>query len=401
MSSSAYRDHPVRAVISRILEMQGSQEFADPSVSDNEQYAFARDKVFAMAHAIQALLQQTPAELVSAQALSQLQSNLQTPLNELTSFLADKNPGHIGNAATQFEQNVLPHLSGFVPQIHSLQQPNLSSLLEAQAAASRETVRQLVAQRDELAAKLQDLTAKADAQALRLDALADGAAKERAEAAATVAKLEQNFAQKETDRAAAFEVTLADFRRDFKSLEDQSKTDSAALIAQLETRRVEAARIVQVVGNIGVTGNYQQIANAESKQANFWRWATVAIFGAGIAVAAATFIKFWGQSFSAESAWSVLIRLLYAIAITAPAWYTARESARHRTNADRARQTELELASIGPFIELMPEDKKVEIRAQLTPFYFGKGVEAHTVDHPLDATGVKDMAIELARAFKK
>lgn len=273
--------------------------------------------------------------------------------------------------------------------------------MEAQAAASRETVRQLVAQRDELAAKLQDLTAKADAQALRLEALADGAAKERAEAAATVAKLEQNFAQKETDRAAAFEVTLADFRGDFKSLEDQSKTDSAALIAQLEARRIEAARIVQVVGNIGVTGNYQQIANAESKQANFWRWVTVVIFGAGIAVAAATFIKFWGQSFSAESAWSVLIRLLYAIAITAPAWYTARESARHRTNADRARQTELELASIGPFIELMPEDKKVEIRAQLTPFYFGKGVEAHTVDHPLDAAGVKDMAIELAKALKK
>lgn len=79
MSSSAYRDHPVRAVISRILEMQGSQEFADPSVSDNEQYAFARDKVFAMAHAIQALLQQTPAELVSAQALSQLQAICKHP----------------------------------------------------------------------------------------------------------------------------------------------------------------------------------------------------------------------------------------------------------------------------------------------------------------------------------
>lgn len=401
MSASAYKDHPIRAVLSRILEMQGAQEFSDPAVSDNESYAFARDKVFAIAHAIQALLQQTPAELTSAHALNQLQTHLQSPLNELTSFLANKNPGHISNAAAQFEQNVMPFLWGFLPQAQSLPQSSLSGLLEAQAASSRDTVRQLVAQRDELSAKLAELTTKADAQVSRFETLTEGAAKERAEAAATVAKLEQTFAQKETDRAAAFEAAITEIRKDFAIFEKQAKSDSSALIAQLEDQRTQAARIVQVVGNIGVTGNYQQIANAESKQANFWRWVTVTIFGAGIAVAAATFIKFWGQPFTAENAWSVVIRLLYAIAITAPAWYTARESARHRTNSDRARQTELELASIGPFIELMPEDKKVEIRQQLTPFYFGKGVDAHVVNSPLDAATVKDMAVELAKAFKK
>lgn len=381
--------------------MQTAPEFAEPSVADNEQYAFARDKVFAMAHAVDVLLQRTPAELTSAQALSQLHSNLQAPLNELTSFLANKNAAHLSNAASQFEQNVLPYLWGFAPQLQGLPQDSLSSLLEAQAAVSRESVRQLVAQRDDLAAKLQELTTKAEAQVVRLDALAEGSAKERAEAAATVAKLEQLFAQKETDRATIFEATVAELRKDFKAFETGSKTESSALIASLEDQRTQAARIVQVVGNIGVTGNYQQIANAESTQANFWRWVTVTIFGVGVAVAGATFVKFWGQPFSAENAWSVAIRLLYAIAITAPAWYTARESARHRTNSDRARQTELELASIGPFIELMPEENKVKIREQLTPFYFGKTVEAHTANNPFDAAAVKDMAIELAKVLKK
>lgn len=401
MSASAYKDHPIRAILARILEMQGAPEFSDPAVADNESYAFARDKVFAITHAIQGLLQQTPAELTSAHALNQLQSNLQSPLNELTSFLANKNPAHIGNAAAQFEQNIMPLLWGVLPQVQSLSPSSLSNLLEAQAAASQETVHQLVAQRDELAAKLLDLTTKADTQVSRFETLTEGAAKERAEAAATVAKLEQTFAQKETERTAVFEAAIAEVRKDFKTFENESKSDSSTLIAQLEDQRAQAARIVQVVGNIGVTGNYQQIANAESTQANFWRWVTVAIFGVGIAVAGATFIKFWGQPFTAENAWAVVIRLLYAITITAPAWYTARESARHRTNSDRARQTELELASIGPFIELMPEDKKVEIRQQLTPFYFGKGVDPHIVNSPLDATAVKDMAIEFAKAFKK
>ncbi|WP_145927223.1 hypothetical protein [Jeongeupia sp. USM3] len=401
MSASAYKDHPIRALVSQILKMQAAPEFAELNVADSEQYAFARDKVFAIAHAINALLHHTPAELTSTHALSQLQNGLQTPLSELTSFLANKNLGHLSNAAGQFDQNVLPYLWGFAPQLQNLPQDSLSNLLESQAAVSRESIRQLAAQRDDLATKLQELTAQAAVQEERLDTLAEGAAKERAEAAATVAKLEQLFAQKETDRASIFEATVSELSRDFKDFENKSKTESAAIITNLEDHRTQAARIVQVVGNIGVTGNYQQIANTEAVQANFWRWATIIIFSAGIAVAGATFIKFWGQPFSSENAWSVAIRLLYAIAITAPAWYTARESARHRTNSDRARQTELELASIGPFIELMPEDKKVQIREQLTPSYFGKTVEAHTANNPFDAAAVKDLAIELAKVLKK
>lgn len=401
MTASAYRDHPVRGLVSRILDMQHAPEFADPSVSDSETFAFSRDKVFALTHAIDGLLQATPAELTSAHALNQLNTHLQSAVNELASFQANKNPGHINNAAAQIEQNVLPFLWGFAPQIQTLSPDSLASLVEAQASVSRETVRQLSVQRDELSAKLAELAAKADAQALRLEALAEGAAKERAEAAATVAKLEQVFAQKETERSAVFEAVVTELRKDFGTFDAKVRQEGSALLSALEDQRVQAARIVQVVGNIGVTGNYQQIGNSEAKQANFWRWVTIAFFAGGITVAAATFVKFWGQPFSPETAWSVVIRLLYAIAITAPAWYTARESARHRTNSDRARQTELELASIGPFIELLPEEKKVQIREQLTPHYFGKSVEPHTSNNPFDAAAVKDMAVELAKIFKK
>jgi hypothetical protein len=401
MSASAYRDHPVRGLVSRILEMQSAPEFAEPSVSDSETYSFARDKVFALTHAIHALLQATPAELASNHALNQINSHLQSAVNELVSFQANRNPGHITNAAAQIEQNALPFLWGFVPQAQQLSPDALSSLLEAQASIARESVRQLAAQRDELLAKYTDLAAKSEAQAARLETLSEGAAKERALAAATVAKLEQVFAQKETERAATFDASLAELRNGINAFEKNVRTDSAILLESLDEQRAKAARIVQVVGNIGVTGNYQQIANAEAKQADFWRWATILFFAGGVSVAAATFIKFWAQPFSPETAWSVAVRLLYAIAITAPAWYTARESARHRTTSDRARQTELELASIGPFIELLPEDKKVQIREQLTPLYFGKSVEAHSANNPLDAAAVKDMAVELAKALKK
>lgn len=310
MTASAYRDHPVRGQVSRILEMQSAPEFADPSVGENETFAFARDKVFALTHAIDGLFRTTPAELTSVYGLSQLHSHLQPVVNDLAMFQADKNPSHIANAASRIDQNVLPFLWGFVPQVQALSPDSLSNLIEAQASISRESIRQLGTQRDDLATKLVDLGSKADVHEARLETLADGAAKERAEAAATVAKLEQAFAQKETERSATFDAALTELRNEFGIFDSKAREDSSGLLASLEDQRVQAARIVQVVGNIGVTGNYQQIANAEAKQANFWRWATIVFFAAGVSVAAATFVKFWGEPFSPETAWSVLIRLL-------------------------------------------------------------------------------------------
>lgn len=106
------------------------------------------------------------------------------------------------------------------------------------------------------------------------------------------------------------------------------------------------------------------------------------------------------RPFSPETAWSVLIRLIYAIVITAPAWYAAKESARHRSNADRARQTELELASLGPFIELMDREKKDQILEELTKRYFGNQVPAHTSEPPIDVQKLMKLAVDLVKAAK-
>jgi hypothetical protein len=401
MTFSAYKDHPIRALVAQLLDFQGREEFADPVVADNEAAAFARDKVFAIAKLVSGLLEQTPATLASTAALSNLQANLQAPVNELNAYVSNKNIGHITNAASQCEQNVLPLLWGLPQQVASLGESSFSTIVQKQAEASLQTVQLLVQQRDALATSLAEAKAKAEALSLRLDTLQETTIRDRAEAAAAVANLQKAFAEKEIERSAAFEAASLGYKQDYEALRTTVSSKAEGALEDLEEQRKKAARIVQVVGNIGVTGNYQQIANSESTQANFWRWITVAIFGAGISVAAATFIKFWNQPFSTENTWSVVIRLLYAIAITAPAWYTARESARHRTNSDRARQTELELASIGPFIELMPEEKKVEIREALTKSYFGRPVDAHDVQSPMDLGNMKDFVVEIVKAVRK
>ena len=401
MTTSAFRDHPIRAQLTQLLDLQSRPDFSDPAVSDNEQYAFARDKAFAITKLVQDTLDQTPAVLASTSALANLHSHIQAPLSELTAFISNKNPGHIVNAASQLEQNVLPLLWGLPSQRPATSDSTLPALLHRQAEVAAETIRQLVEAKNQLSTALTTATTDAEALRVRLEAMNEAAAKDRAEAAATVANLQKAYAEKEIERAAAFDREISGFKDTFSKA--QAETDSVASqkLVDLDKQRERAAQIVQVVGNIGVTGNYQRIANSESGQANSWRWITIGVFATGIAVAGTTFVKFLDQPLSTENLWSVLVRLLYAIAITAPAWYTARESARHRTNADRARQTELELASIGPFIELMPEPKKIEIKEALTKSYFGRPIDEHRIQTPLDALQLKELVVELVKALKK
>ncbi len=401
VSSTTNVDHPLWGTLAQLLQLQADPAFNEPLVAGNDQLALARDKVFALGQAVQSLVETTPATLVSSHALTQLNKNVQAVLNELNAFVANRNTGHINNAASHFEQHVMPLLWGFGPILRSPDAQELPRIIEGLSAGASETMRQLNSERDKLAARLQEVDAQAVDLKSRLEVMAESAARERAEASAAVAKLEQAFAGKETERAAAFEAALGRIRTDYATLEQSTKDEAAALIRGLENLKEDAAKIVHVVGNIGVTGNYQRIANDEATKADFWRWATVFFFAGGVTLAGATFYRFWGEPITPDSIWAIAVRLLYAIAITAPAWYTARESARHRTNSDRARQTELELASLGPFIELLPPEKKIAIREEMTKIYFGREVDVHLAKPPLDAEGVKDMAIELAKAFKK
>jgi hypothetical protein len=89
----------------------------------------------------------------------------------------------------------------------------------------------------------------------------------------------------------------------------------SSVISALKQSQADASRIVEDIGDIGTTGKFQKIANSETYQANLWRWITIGLFALGMSGAIATFIKFWGEAFSSENAWSALIRLVYAIPV--------------------------------------------------------------------------------------
>jgi hypothetical protein len=120
---------------------------------------------------------------------------------------------------------------------------------------------------------------------------------------------------------------------------------------------------------VGVTGNYQKIANQHKSSANFFRWVALGFMIVMSGLLIYSIIELSNTDFNLYKS---LVRILAAAVLTYPAVYAARESSRHRNLETQNRNLELELASIGPFIELLPEDKKQSIKEGLVNKYFGK-----------------------------
>jgi len=168
--------------------------------------------------------------------------------------------------------------------------------------------------------------------------------------------------------------------------------------------RVCRLAMIQSVGDVLITGTYNKRAKDEYRLSNLFRWITVGLFSIGITIVISNFLihlrHWWIGDDYVESSWALVTRLLTALVVALPAIYTARESARHRTNGDQATQRELELSTLGPFIELMPVDGKNAIRDRLTDRYFGNPIEPHKIESPLDSESISKIAEAVSKLIK-
>ena len=149
-----------------------------------------------------------------------------------------------------------------------------------------------------------------------------------------------------------------------------SATEEAAqaLLSDIGDKLAEAKQLVGIIGNVGVTGNYQKIADREAAAANWFRLG--ALFFLVLAVLGVLWIvvSLGTDGFSWQMA---AFRFASVLTFLLPAAYCARESNIHRQNEHRNRRLELELASVAPFLEGLDKPKVDEIRERLAGAYFG------------------------------
>lgn len=175
-----------------------------------------------------------------------------------------------------------------------------------------------------------------------------------------------------TDRVNKIDIraeTISEkLKEEAKNQIDTLGTNSEIILNELKGKKEEASTLVQIIGNIGVTGNFQKIANQEKATADWLRKVALLLMTGMVLIIGLTIFISAHNGFD----WKLsLFRLGAALVLAIPATYAASESSKHRNAEYRNRQAELELASIDPFLEKMPDETKNELKAKLTERFFG------------------------------
>lgn len=396
MNSENLNSHPLFEKISQFEEtIQDNERINNLNLDDlnylSDAIKFIRDR-----------LNIAIPTLITENELDLLNNDLTHSITELNYYLDNNNIGHINNSKNNIG-SALVRAKGF-PLILSKGDFNFSKNIQT----LKNNYKQILEQQEKEQQKILDTQTK-----IKND-LADNSIK--------ITRLASEFEQRETDFekfkenwTTELQATRAYFESEFDKkfkeyqieietkakdhvnilekheknfdnllLEEKKKfdTNSNKIITELNNKLDEAKKIVNIVGNVGVTGNYQNIANQHKKSANLFR-----IIALGFMTLMSLLI-IWSiieLSLKEFDFYKTLTRIIAAAILTYPSVYASRESTKHRLLENRNRMLELELASLGPFIELLDDGEKTKIKVELVNKYFGNKVE-ETINNDEDVS---------------
>lgn len=315
--------------------------------------------------------------LVQDAEMNAMGSEVEAALQQINAFLGNSNAGHLTNATNNFN-SALNRTRNF-PLPFSKNDFNFSKAISDFQKTVKEKYDILEKENKNLKEAIEkfesDLNNKEE-EILRLFKLIETKETEIQNLNSTFQTEFNNIKTKaiqefDTDRKLFRTEIDSDkklFKDEIEKIKTEINTDTSDLIEELNEKLQEAKSIVNVIGNVGITGNYQIIANEHKSSANFWRGIAIAFMTVFSGLLVWTIIDLSSSGFDWTKS---LIRLIAAAALSYPATYAARESNKHRKLETINRTAELELASINPFIEILDDDKKQSIKEKLVDKYFG------------------------------
>lgn len=385
--------HTIFTTLSNILELEKDKLSLASSGTITKDQASIFQYALATARNIKTRLYELPDIFLSLQNLDQINTPLTSLHNELSNYVKNKNSAHLNNART-YTDTALKVAAWALPLTNNSKvSRKIENEISIIQAASTSAIAKVESEKEKLIGQISELSQKLNDQDQKIANLTHTFDAKAAEANTASAEVKTAYAKLEAEFNTKFGEQSNGFKTAFDNLKSGNEKVAGEMLAQIEKHETDAKEIVELVGNIGVTGKYSNLAVSEKSQANIWRWITVGLFCLGVLFITINLgVHIYKEITVTDynpNLTSLILRTLGAFAIALPAFYTSRESARHRTNADRAKQTELELASLGPFMESLPDDKKEELRIKLTDSYFGNQIENHDIKSPLD---IKDFS---------
>lgn len=151
------------------------------------------------------------------------------------------------------------------------------------------------------------------------------------------------------------------FARNIELLQERG----SEAFSEIERMRDETAQLVGVIARTGMAGGYQEIADKQEQKALQFRAGAVTAL---IALAIVTIIALFVDG-DLVSLWKKTPLMLAFLLLSG---YLAREAEMYRRGGQVNRQKQLDLSSIGPFLEDLPKDEQRRAKLLLADRMFGK-----------------------------
>ena len=179
--------------------------------------------------------------------------------------------------------------------------------------------------------------------------------------AGETAKQNEQFEQQMKANNETFNTTLETFTKSSTALKDS-----------LESINIQAREVLGVAAASGTAGAYLKDADEQRKQANLWRWVSVASFILTI-IAGYFTLQLFDTSVDGNTPRTVFIYLSRTILLFAPltlAGYATRESSQHRRRERESKKLANELTTFRPFLAELETEEIKEIIREASKRYF-------------------------------
>jgi hypothetical protein len=386
MKTLEFKNHPIHQKIlelkSRCNDSKTKEKVdADLLLIIKTFYQFLNDRLGLAIHA-----------LVNTDELNAIQNELQSTLTHLTEYLTDNNTGRL-QAVQQNINNSMPFVRNIPIILNKAEfnfseiNANYSDFIETKIAAINESIAQLNKDID-----------VSHTQFMGQNNIIDSLKTQLADQQNQTQEIANDFRNYLQGIQQEFEQRGILISNAQKQQFEETKTEFAMrvdlLIDEIMEKRDKARQMLNVIGQEGTAAHYLDTASKHTKTANLFRWISL-----GLMLIICIFILAMIWSSQGEFNWQrYALRLLSISIFIYPATYAARESSKHRNLAHQRETAAVELVSIEPFIELLDDAKKQEIKEKLTEKYFGNG---HSHPQQTNATAPETVPIDMIERIIK
>lgn len=155
-----------------------------------------------------------------------------------------------------------------------------------------------------------------------------------------------------------------DSGREIQKLREDFERETREVLSALKHDKEEARNLLQTIGEIGVSSPFGNTAHGDRRAALVLRTLAGAFFTGMVATVAA--VTIWSFTNGAVQIDDMIFRFMTALIFAIPAYYFASEASKFRGEADRNRRLQLELASLGPYLENISDPaKRAAVREKL------------------------------------